>query len=677
MGNVTSKNTVSDFLPVEMEYGNSVFSTVLYAKWKNTKINIIDTPGSIDFIGGAISALNISDVGVMLLSAQHGIEVGTELLDRYAANLGKPLLFAINQLDHENITFDRIVEQLKAKYGGKTLILQFPVNPGNAFNSFIDILQMKKYEWTADGKSTAKEIPEEFKSQVEDYRNSLIEAAAESDEKLMDTFFENGTLSDEDILLGLKKGISNRDIMPIFCLSASKNIGTIQLLDFIDNVIPSASETSFKTTDGKELNYNINQKTSLFVFKTAVEPHLGEINYFRVISGKVVEGQDLVNTYNGTKERLSQLFVVTGKKREKISELIAGDIGATVKLKNTKTSHFLNDKDFEIKFKDIDYPQPKYSIAVKAQNESQEEKLGEILTRMHDEDPTLIIEYSKELKQRIIHGQGEYHLNTMKWRLQHNENIEIDFITPKIPYRETITRKALADYRHKKQSGGAGQFGEVHMIIEPYEDGMPDTTLYKFDEKEIKVSIRNKEVVELDWGGKLVFHNCIVGGVIDNRFMPAILKGLMDKMEEGPLTGSYARDIRVCVYDGKMHSVDSNEISFMLAGRNAFNQAFKKAGPKILEPIYDLVVFVPEEKMGDVMSDLQTRRAIIMGMDAEGGFQKIKAKIPLKEIQRYSTALGSLTAGRATFTKSFSSYERVPNEIQEELLKAYEEEQED
>lgn len=677
IGKVEDKNTVSDYFPVEQEYGNSVFSTILYTESNGEKINFIDTPGLADFSGSAVSAMNMCDTGLMLLSAQNGIEVGTEIMGRHASKLKKPLLFAINQLDHENTNFEQIIDQLKAKYKNKIVVVQFPVNPGHTYNQMIDVLKMKMYEWpSGGGKAKITDIPEAYKSQSEEYQNALIESAAECDDTLMEAFFENGTLNEHEILEGLQKGVLNNEIFPVLCLAVTKKMGVKRLMEFITNVLPNTDKTNFVTKDGKTQAYNEKGKTSLFVFKTSVEPHLGEVSFFKVMSGKVKEGQDLINSKTSNKERLAQLFVVAGKNRQKTSTLVAGDIGATVKLKNTKTGHSLAEKGNNILYPNIEFPQSKFSVAVKAQNDSHDEKLGEMLTRIHEEDPTLIIEYSKELKQLIVHGQGEFHLNTMKWRLENNDGIAIDFNPPKIPYRETITKQAVSSYRHKKQSGGAGQFGEVHMIVEPYEEGMPDIKQYKINGKEIKVSIRKKEDIKLNWGGKLIFQNCIVGGVIDNRFMPAILKGVMEKMEEGPLTGSYARDIRVSVFDGKMHTVDSNEISFMLAGRNAFSMAFKTAGPKILEPIYDIEILVPEEKMGDVMSDLQTRRALIMGMEAEDDFQKIKAKVPLNEIQRYSTSLSSITAGRAIFTKTFASYERVPNEVQDELLKAYEESQE-
>ena len=675
-GNVDDNNTVSDYNPVEHEYGNSVFSTVLYTEWQDKKINFIDTPGADDFSGGLISALNVVDTGLMIINAQHGVEVGTEIIGRRAAALNTPLIFVVNQLDHDKANFEASIESAKTNFGNKVSIVQYPVNAGVNFNAVVDVLKMKMYQWGPEGgKPEILDIPDTEIDKANELHNELVESAAENDEALMELYFDKGTLTEDEMREGIKKGMIAGDLFPVFCTSAKKEMGVRRLMEFIGNIVPFVTEMpAIPTVSGREAKCDPEAPTSLFVFKTSIEPHIGEVNYFKVISGKVKEGDDLTNINNGTKERLSQLYLVAGRNRERVSELLAGDIGATVKLKNTKNNHTLNCKECDFTYKDIEYPEPKFRTAVRAKDDSDDERLGELLHRMHEEDPTIIIEYSKELKQLILHGQGEFHLNTLRWRLLHNDKMEIEFLTPKIQYRETITKLAQADYRHKKQSGGAGQFGEVHMIIEPYYEGMPDLVMYKIDDKELKVNLRGTEEHQLDWGGKLIFCNCIVGGAIDTRFLPAILKGVMEKMDEGPLTGSYARDIRVVVYDGKMHPVDSNEISFKLAGRNAFSMAFKNAGPKILEPIYNIEILVPEDRMGDVMSDLQTRRALIMGMEAEKGFQKIIAKVPLKEMNRYSTSLSSLTGGRAQFSMQFDAYEKVPADVQEELLAAYEEE---
>ncbi len=676
-GDVKSKTTASDYNLVEQEYGNSVHATVLYTEFEGCKINIIDTPGMDDFVGGVIPALSVAATGLLVFNAVNGVEVGTEIANRNAEKFHKPLIFVINHLDHENSNWENTIEMAKTTFGNKLAIVQYPINPGLSYNKVIDVLKMKMLQWGPNGGAPEElEIPASEMERAEEVHNQLVEMAAENDEALMELFFEQGNLNEDEMRKGLKLGMLSRSLYPVFCTCAARDMGIRRLMEFICNVAPNPGELApVETTDGKLIKMDINGPTSLFVFKTSIEQHVGEVTYFKVISGILKEGMDLVNTTRNSKERISQIYAVAGKTRVKVSEMQAGDIGATVKLKDVKHNHTLCDKDAEISFPPLKYPAPRYTTAIKAVNESDEEKMGEYLHKLAEEDPTYLIEYSKELKQILLHGQGEYHINTLKWYFDNVYKIDIQFLKPKIPYRETITKTAPGDYRHRKQSGGSGQFGEVHMVIEPYEEGMPVPDMYKIDGKEMKISLRGTDVTDLPWGGKLVFCNCIVGGSIDARFHPAILKGIMEKMEEGPLTGSYARDIRVCIYDGKMHPVDSNEISFRLAGRNAFSAAFKNAGPKILEPIYDVEVLVPSDRLGDVMSDLQGRRALIMGMSSEKGFEKILAKVPLKEMDKYSTSLSSITQGRAMFKLKFASYEKVPSEVQEELLKAYEAEQ--
>ena len=669
-GTVDAQNTVSDYFPVEREYGYSVFSTVFYAEFLGKKLNVIDCPGSDDFVGSAITALNVTDTGVIVIDSQYGVEVGTQNIFRYTETLHKPVIFAMNQLDGEKADYDNTIEQLRESFGNKIVQIQYPISCGASFNAMIDVLKMKMYKWKPEGGTPeVLEIPAEEKEKAADLHQKLIEAAAENDEGLMEKFFDQGILSEDEMREGIRKGLITRSMFPVFCVSALRDMGVRRMMEFLGNVVPFVSEMPKPvTTDGIEVAPDAKGPTSLYFFKTTVEPHIGEVSYFKVMSGTIKEGDDLQNINRGTKERIAQMFCVCGQIRTKIEELVAGDIGATVKLKDVRTGNTLDDKNCEYVFDFVKYPDPKFQRAIKPVNEADAEKLSEILTRMHEEDPTWIIEQSKELKQTIVSGQGEFHLRTLKWRIENNDKIAVEYKEPKIPYRETITKAARADYRHKKQSGGAGQFGEVHLIIEPYYEGMPAPESYRFNNQEYKMNVRDTQVIDLEWGGKLVFVNCIVGGAIDARFLPAILKGLMDRMEQGPLTGSYARDVRVCVYDGKMHPVDSNEISFRLAGRNAFSEAFKNAGPKILEPIYDVEVLVPSDKMGDVMSDLQGRRAIIMGMSSEKGFEKISAKVPLKEMASYSTSLSSITGGRSSFTMKYSSYELVPSDIQEKLL---------
>ena len=673
-GSVAAKNTVSDYFPVEQEYGYSVFSTVLHVEWNNKKLNIIDCPGSDDFVGSTVTALNVTDTAIILLNGQYGVEVGTQNHFRYTEKLNKPVIFLVNQLDNEKCDYDNILEQLKEAYGSKVIPIQYPIATGPGFNALIDVLLMKKYSWRPEGGApTIEDIPAEEMDKAMEMHKALVEAAAENDEGLMEKFFEQDSLTEDEMREGIRKGLIARGMFPVFCVCGGKDMGVRRLMEFLGNVVPFVSEMpKVENTDGKEVAPDVNGPESLYFFKTSVEPHIGEVSYFKVMSGKVREGDDLLNADRGSKERIAQIYVVAGGNRVKVEELQAGDIGAAVKLKDVKTGNTLNGKDCDYKFNFIKYPNSKYSRAIKPVNEADVEKMMTILNRMREEDPTWVIEQSKELKQTLVHGQGEFHLRTLKWRLENNEKLQVKFEEPKIPYRETITKAARADYRHKKQSGGAGQFGEVHLIVEPYKEGMPVPDTYKFNGQEFKITVRGTEEIPLEWGGKLVFINSIVGGSIDARFLPAIMKGIMSRLEQGPLTGSYARDVRVIVYDGKMHPVDSNEISFMLAGRNAFSEAFKNAGPKILEPIYDVEVFVPSDRMGDVMGDLQGRRAMIMGMSSEKGFEKLVAKVPLKEMSSYSTALSSLTGGRASFIMKFASYELVPTDVQDKLIKDFE-----
>jgi len=673
-GSIAAKNTVSDYFPVEQEYGYSVFSTVLHVEWNNKKLNIIDCPGSDDFVGSTVTALNVTDTAIILLNGQYGVEVGTQNHFRYTEKLNKPVIFLVNQLDNEKCDYDNILEQLKEAYGSKIVPIQYPIATGPGFNALIDVLLMKKYSWKPEGGApTIEDIPAEEMDKAMEMHKALVEAAAENDENLMEKFFEQDSLTEDEMREGIRKGLVARGMFPVFCVCGGKDMGVRRLMEFLGNVVPFVSEMpKVQNTEGKEVAPDSNGPESLYFFKTSVEPHIGEVSYFKVMSGKVHEGDDLLNADRGSKERIAQIYVVAGGNRVKVEELQAGDIGAAVKLKDVKTGNTLNGKDCDYKFNFIKYPNSKYTRAIKPVNEADVEKMMSILNRMREEDPTWVIEQSKELKQTLVHGQGEFHLRTLKWRLENNEKLPVKYEEPKIPYRETITKAARADYRHKKQSGGAGQFGEVHLIVEPYKEGMPVPDTYKFNGQEFKITVRGTEEIPLEWGGKLVFINSIVGGSIDARFLPAIMKGIMSRMEQGPLTGSYARDVRVIVYDGKMHPVDSNEISFMLAGRNAFSEAFKNAGPKILEPIYDVEVFVPSDRMGDVMGDLQGRRAMIMGMSSEKGFEKLVAKVPLKEMSSYSTALSSLTGGRASFIMKFSSYELVPTDVQDKLMKDFE-----
>ena len=668
-GTVEDKNTLSDYRDVELERQQSIQSTLLYAEFEGCKYNIIDCPGFDDFIGEAIGSLRVVDTSVMVINAQNGVDVGAEIQWRWTKKMHSPVLFVVNQLDHEKANFDETLRQLKQYFGGSVLPFQYPINAGTGFDSVIDLLQMKLLKFpVGGGKVIVGEIPADEKDKAEEMHNALIEAAAENDETLMDKFFEEGTLTEEEMAKGLKLGVINRGTFPVVCVASKSDQGVERLMEIIKSSCPAPNEMpGVKTESGKTLNCNPADTPTAYIFKTSIEQHLGELSLMKVYGGEITEAMDMVNNSSGSKERVSQLLCIAGKNREKIEKAVAGDIIATIKLKGTQSSHTLVKSGDEVIIPTV-YPEPKFRTAVRAKNSSDDEKLGSILNDLRKTDLTFLSEQSKELKQMIISGQGEQHLNIIKWMIEKLNKIEIEYYPPKIPYRETITKSAEAMYRHKKQSGGAGQFGEVHMLIEAYYDGMPNQTKYP---------IRGTETYDLQWGGKLVFNNCIVGGAIDTRFMPAILKGIMEKMEEGPLTGSYARDIAINIYDGKMHPVDSNEMAFKLAGRNAFREAFKNAGPKILEPIYDVEIYVPSERMGDVMTDLQGRRGVVMGMESDGAFQTIRAKVPLAEMNKYSTTLSSVTSGRASYGMKFAEYQQVPADVQNDIIKKYEEENKD
>ena len=672
-GSIENNNTLSDNTDIEHEYKRSIYSTTLFTEFMGRKLNIIDCPGSDDFCGNLFSAFKVGDVGVMLVNAQTGWEVGNEIQGRYARILNKPLIGVINQLDAEKANYEAALESIKADSIVKPVVVQYPVNQGVGFDSFIDVLMMKMYRFTDEnGTREELEIPESELERAKAFNQELVETAAEYDDALMELYFDKGTLTQDDIRSGLKLGVANRKVMPIFVTSGKRDIGTKRLMEFIINVAPGPTKApDFLTVEGEAMPADETAPVALFVFKSQMEHHIGEINYFRVVRGTVTEGMELVNSRTGNKEKLTQLFAVAGKNRIKVTQLAAGDIGCTVKLKGTRTNDTLAASNAVVAVEPIVFPEPRYRAAVKAKEQGNEEKLGKLLLDARFEDPTILVEYSKELKQTIIQGQGEHHLNILRARIAADSKVEMEFFAPKIPYRETITKVAQADYRHKKQSGGAGQFGEVHMVIEPYYEGIGEPSKYKVNGKDLTMNIKSKEEYDLEWGGKLQYYSSIEGGAIDARFMPAILKGIMEKMDEGPLTGSYARDIRVVVYDGKMHPVDSNEISFKLAARNAFKEAFRNAGPKIMEPIYNVEVLTPSDYMGSVMSDLQNRRAMIMGMDHDKGFDRLQARVPLAELYRYSTTLSSLTSGAATYTMKFDCYEQVPSDVQDKLLKAY------
>ena len=667
IGKVEDKTTISDYTQIEQERGNSLFASLMHVDWKDSKINIIDTPGLDDFVGEVISALKVADTGVMLINAQSGVEVGTELIWEYVERFKTPALFVINQLDSDKANFDNSLEQVQSRFGRNVLPMQFPVNQGASFNKIVDALRMTMYVFDEKGgKPKKEEIPEEHLERAQKMHNDLVEAAAENDDALMEKFFEDGTLLEDELAQGLTIAMANQKIFPVFCASSEKNMGSGRIMGFINDIAPSpADRPEAVLENGETIACDPNGDTAIFIYKTISEPNVGNLSYFKVYSGTLNSSDDLINAQTGSQERFNQLFVANGKNRDSVDKLVAGDLGVTVKLKDSHSNNSLNVKGKDRKIEPMHFPEPRIRLAVKPPSKSDLEKMAAALHTIQEEDPTLIMEQSQELKQTILHGQGELHLDLLKYRIGKVYGINIEYMKPRIPYRETILKRADSNYRHKKQSGGSGQFGEVHMRIEPYYEGMPEPE---------GLNVRKTDIEELPWGGHLAFYWCIVGGSIDTRFANAIKKGVMMKMEDGPLTGSYCRDIRVSVYDGKMHPVDSNDMAFQIAGTMVFRNAFREASPQILEPVYNLEVLCEGDVMGDVMGDLQTRRAIIQGMDAEGHYQKISAKVPLAELYKYSSTLRSITQGKAKFHMAYSEYSPVPHDVQAKLIAEHQEE---
>ncbi len=661
-GTIEDGNTVSDYHELEQERGNTIFSSLLNVQWKDNKINIIDTPGYDDFVGEVISSLRVADTAVVVLNGQNGVEVGTEIIWEYVDKFKTPTLFVVNHLDQDKASFDDTVEQAKGRFGDNVTIVQYPLNQGNGFNAIIDVLKMVMYQFPPEGSKPEKlPIPDSERAKAEELHNELIEAIAVNDENLMELYFEKGSLDEAEMAAGLRKSLVSQDIFPVFCCSAKQNMGSGRVLGFIRDIAPAMIDLApADLTDGGTLACDSSKDVSLFIFKTVSEQNLGNMSYFKVFSGEISSGTELLNSKTRGSERINQIYILNGKNRTQVNSLKAGDIGATVKLKNTPTNTTLHEKGHTHEIKPIVFPEPRINVAVTTDNKADMEKLAQALYQLHNEDPTLTIELSHELKQTLVGGQGELHLAKAKWLIKNNQRLDFEYIKPKIPFRETIRKSTESMYRHKKQSGGAGQFGEVHMLLEPYYEGMPNPP---------GLSVRRgQQLVELDWGGKLAFLNCIVGGAIDAKYMNAIMKGIMEKMEDGPLTGSYVRDVRVCVYDGKMHAVDSNDMAFKLAASMAFKSGFQKASPQLLEPVYDVEVLVAGDAMGDVMGDLQTRRAMIMGIEAAGHYQKIKARVPLMELYKYASTLRSLTQGRAKHTQRFAEYAAVPSDVQQQLI---------
>ncbi|RYY40771.1 MAG: elongation factor G [Chitinophagaceae bacterium] len=663
-GSVAERNTVGDYHELEHERGNSIFSKLLHTRWRGYKINLLDTPGYNDFVGDVLSALRVADTGVLLLNAVNGVEVGADVIWQYTERFRTPMIFAINKLDHDKADYDRTLKEARDHFGARVTVIQYPVQTGAGFHEIVDVLQMKLYTFRdSGGKPEKLPIPDAERARAEQLHRELVETVASVDETLMEHYFDKGELEEDELKAGFRKAMIAHEIFPLFCLSAERNMGSGRLMGFIDNVCPSANELPPQMArSGEELPCDAAGPACIFIYKTVSESHVGELSYFKVFSGTVKPGMELVNELNGVIEKISQLFLLEGNKRIPVTELVAGDIGATLKLKNTHVNNTLHVKGRNYELTPIAFPPSNMTVAIEAVKKGEEEKLSLALHQLREEDPTLLVEVSPELKQTLLHCQGDMHLAVAKWKIESGSRLEVRFVKPRIPYRETICTGAEASYRHKKQSGGAGQFAEVHLRIDPWYEDMSDPA---------GLNVRGRELHDLPWGGKLAFYNCIVGGAIDARFLPSILKGVMEKMHEGPLTGSYVRDVRVCVFDGKMHPVDSNDISFKIAGMMAFREAFRNADPQVLEPVYHVEVLSPEELTGAVMGELQSRRGLVEGMETEGHFQKIGARVPLAELHGFSSALRSITQGRAKFSTRLDDYVPMQYEAQKKLTEAY------
>jgi elongation factor G len=666
-GTIEEKNTTADYTDLERERGNTIFSKLLHAPWRGYKINILDTPGYDDFAGEVISALRVADTGIVVLNASMGVEVGTDVAWEYTEKFKTPTLFVVNKLDHPKAEFDKTVAEAKAHFGSNVALVQYPLNAGPGFNAIIDVLTMTMYEYKeGQPKPDKKPIPDAERERAEVLHKELIEAIASNDESLMEKYFDQGELTEDEMKQGLRLSMIRHELFPIFCASAEQARGVARLMGYIDNVCPAACEMPAQVSvNGNEVKCDTRGPVCLFVYKTVSERQVGDLSFFKVYSGTVKTGMELVNENTGVSEKINQLFVIEGSKRIPVNELVAGDIGATLKLRNTHVNNTLHEKGKQIELQPIVFPDPLMSVAIANNKKGEEEKLASALHHIHEEDPTVRIEVSQELGQTLMHCMGDMHLAVIKWKLENVYHLDVAYSKPKIAYRETIRRGADATYRHKKQSGGAGQFGEVSIRIEPYFDGMPEPS---------GLTVRGREEHPLPWGGKLVYYNCIVGGVIDARFLPSIMKGVMEKMHRGPLTGSFVRDVRVSVYDGKMHPVDSNDMAFKTAGMMAFRDAFQQADPQLLEPIYALEVLAPDELTGNIMGDLQSRRAIVEGFDTEGHFTVIKAKVPHAEMHGYASSLRSITQGRARFRMRFDHYAPVSGDVQKKLTEAYKKE---
>ena len=651
IGSIEQGSTISDYNEDEINRQISLNTALMHGVWREHKINILDTPGYSDFFGEVVGAMRVVDTEFIVVSAASGVEVGTEQVWNEAKKQKVPRFFIINKLDRENLNFDQVYEGLVESFGHQVVLAQFPVETGPNFDSIIDLFRMKMLKFAKDGSGnfTEEDIPAGLADKAEELHLKLIEAVAESDDSLMEKYFDAGELTEEEFRSGFRKAVADDAVFPVFCASATSNVGVKRLLDIIVNFCPSPAERGeVEGLDGKSRKVDANEPMSAFIFKTLAEMHMGELSYFKVFSGVIKTGDDVINATTGNMERIGQMFILNGKNKKNVDHLRAGDIGTVVKLKSTHTGDTLCDKSNPIVYPKIDFPEPLIRTAIKPKAKGDEDKISNGLHTLHEEDPTFVYKQDSELRQTIVSGQGEMHLAIILQRLKQRFGVEVEEEEPRIPYRETIKKKAEAQGKFKKQSGGRGQYGDCHLRLEP-----------------------------MARGEKFEFVDAIVGGVIPGKFIPAVEKGVIETMEKGVLAGYPVVDVKVTVFDGSYHSVDSSEMAFKVAASMAFKKAFEQANPVMLEPIYNIEVRVPDEYMGDVMGDISSRRGKIMGMDSDGRFQVINAQVPLAELYRYSTTLRSITQGRGIHKRSFSHYEEVPSDLVHKIIEQAKKEEEE
>lgn len=651
LGKVEEGNTISDYTANEIEKKISISLSASNLVWQNKKINILDCPGFPDFEGEMKAGIHVCDTGVLVVKSVEGVEVGTEHAIDYIKHDNKNFAVVVNKVDHERSDYDNVFNHIHERISKNAVVITYPLNQGMAFDTVVDVLKMKAYTYGAPGSKgvTEIDIPTQHLEKAQEYHTMLLEKIAESDAELMDSYFNDGELTPEELVKGMRLAFHEHAFIPVFAVSSTKGVGVNNFLDFVANYFQTAEDAgeieAAKKGSGEKvlIKPNPNGEPVLFVFKIISEQHVGELSLFRLYSGTIKAGMDLINNGNDKPERLSQIYILNGHNRQDVSQLVCGDIGAVVKLKDTHTNNTLTSKNYTVVLPHIDFPVPAIRGAIIPKAKGDEDKIAQCLHTLHEEDPSFNVKFDPEIAQTIIYGQGELQLSLAVKRLKERYNVDVDLVEPKIPYREAIKGRAdSVEYKHKKQSGGRGQFAHVFFKMEPKPRG---------------------EGYE--------FVDAIVGGVVPGRFIPAVEKGIVEQMVKGVVAGYPVIDVKVTLFDGKHHDVDSDEMSFKLASAQCFRKAFALCKPCLLEPIYEVTIKVPEECMGDVMGDINTKRGRILGMESDGHFQIIKANVPLSELYKYSSTLRSLTSGRGIHFRKFSHYEEVPKDIESKIIDEY------